>query len=125
MITVSTTLMMQLLMLLTLVRVKSSPVKFVFDVVQEDAENDDEERNDKALFDFPYPNKPETSSTTSRSRAFMPMFSMDDINNDTATDDGCINKLVMVEETEYDDVVQCNHSYDRRCHTTYVTQYQG
>merc|ERR1719237_2063783 len=31
----------------------------------------------------------------------------------------------MVEETEYDDVVQCDHSYDRRCHTTYVTNYES
>merc|ERR1711936_1312501 len=30
----------------------------------------------------------------------------------------------MVEETEYDDVVQCDHSYDKRCHTTYVTNYE-
>merc|ERR1712013_210285 len=33
----------------------------------------------------------------------------------------CIDKVEMVEETEYDDVVQCDHSYDKRCHTTYVT----
>merc|ERR1712180_475792 len=31
----------------------------------------------------------------------------------------------MVEETEYDDVVQCDHSYVRRCHTTYVTNYES
>ena len=37
----------------------------------------------------------------------------------------CVDKVEMTEETEYDDVVQCDHSYDRRCHTTYVTQYQG
>ena len=30
----------------------------------------------------------------------------------------CIDKVEMVEETEYDDVVQCDHSYYRRCHTT-------
>merc|ERR1712192_235996 len=35
----------------------------------------------------------------------------------------CIDKVEMIEETEYDEVVQCDHSYDRRCHTTYVTQY--
>jgi len=35
----------------------------------------------------------------------------------------CIDKVEMVEETEYDDVVQCDHSYDRRCHTSYVTNY--
>merc|ERR1711942_469317 len=36
-----------------------------------------------------------------------------------------IDKVEMVEETEYDDVVQCDHSYDRRCHTTYVTNYES
>jgi len=42
-------------------------------------------------------------------------------------DDGkkCIDKVVMVEETEYDDVIQCDHSYDKRCHTTYKTNYQS
>merc|ERR1712168_1702996 len=37
----------------------------------------------------------------------------------------CIDKVEMVEETEYDDVVQCEHSYDKRCHTTYVTNYES
>jgi len=37
----------------------------------------------------------------------------------------CIDKVEMVEETEYDEVVQCDHSYDRRCHTTYVTNYES
>merc|ERR1711908_23168 len=36
----------------------------------------------------------------------------------------CIDKVEMIEETEYDEVVQCDHSYDRRCHTTYVTNYE-
>merc|ERR1712168_1772024 len=42
-------------------------------------------------------------------------------------DDGkrCIDKVEMVEETEYDDVMQCDHSYDRRCHTTYTTSYES
>merc|ERR1712215_613357 len=31
----------------------------------------------------------------------------------------CIDKVEMVEETEYDDVVQCDHSYDKRCHIEY------
>merc|ERR1712025_1429771 len=39
-----------------------------------------------------------------------------------AADKKCID---MVEETEYDDVVQCDHSYDKRCHTTYVTNYES
>merc|ERR1711954_59336 len=37
----------------------------------------------------------------------------------------CIDKVGMIEETEYDDVVQCDHSYDKRCHTTYVTNYES
>merc|ERR1711915_856194 len=37
----------------------------------------------------------------------------------------CIAKVEMVEETEYDDVVQCDHSYDKRCHTTYTTNYES
>jgi len=37
----------------------------------------------------------------------------------------CIEKVEMVQETEYDEVVQCDHSYDRRCHTTYVTNYES
>ena len=42
-------------------------------------------------------------------------------------DDGkrCIDKVQMVEETVYDDVMQCDHSYDRRCHTTYTTNYES
>merc|ERR1712106_1161807 len=37
----------------------------------------------------------------------------------------CIDKVEMVEETEYDDVVQFDHAYDKRCHTTYVTNYES
>merc|ERR1712236_63585 len=37
----------------------------------------------------------------------------------------CVDKVEMVEETEYDDVVQCDHSYDKRCHTTYTTNYES
>ena len=35
----------------------------------------------------------------------------------------CIDKVEMVEEIVYDDMVTCDHSYDKRCHTTYVTNY--
>ena len=33
--------------------------------------------------------------------------------------------MEMVQEIEYDEVVQCDHSYDKRCHTTYVTNYES
>merc|ERR1712136_331783 len=36
----------------------------------------------------------------------------------------CIDKVVMVEETEYDDVVTCKHSYSEKCHTTYTTDFE-
>jgi len=37
----------------------------------------------------------------------------------------CIDKVEMVEQIEYDEVVQCDHSYDKRCHTSYVTSYES
>ena len=30
----------------------------------------------------------------------------------------------MVEETEYDDVITCQHSYSEKCHTTYTTDFE-
>jgi len=44
---------------------------------------------------------------------------------DRATGQRCIDKVEMVEETQYDEVVQCDHSYDKRCHTTYITNYES
>lgn len=32
-------------------------------------------------------------------------------------------KVMMTEETVYDDVIECHHSYDSKCHTTYKTIY--
>ena len=53
--------------------------------------------------------------------------SFDDVAGASPGADGkrCIDKVEMVEEIEYDDVVQCDHSYDKRCHTTYVTNYES
>ena len=36
----------------------------------------------------------------------------------------CIDKLVVVEETETDEQVECHHSYDQKCHTTYTTDFE-
>ena len=33
-------------------------------------------------------------------------------------------QVMMVEETVYDDVVECDHSYDRQCHTSYTTTFE-
>ena len=30
----------------------------------------------------------------------------------------------MVEELQYDEEIECHHSYDQRCHTTYSTDFQ-
>ena len=30
----------------------------------------------------------------------------------------------MIEETEYDDVITCKHSYSEKCHTTYTTDFE-
>ena len=32
---------------------------------------------------------------------------------------------MIVEQTEYDEVVTCDHSYDQRCHTSYITNYES
>lgn len=37
----------------------------------------------------------------------------------------CIDKVMMVEETVYDEVITCDHSYDERCHTSYITNYES
>ena len=37
----------------------------------------------------------------------------------------CIADIKMVEETEYDEVVQCDVSSYRRCHTSYITNYES
>jgi len=36
----------------------------------------------------------------------------------------CINKVVLETETQYDNIVECKHSYDKRCHTTFTTDYE-
>ena len=35
----------------------------------------------------------------------------------------CLNKTMLRRETEYEEIIRCDHSYDERCHTTYVTSY--
>ena len=52
---------------------------------------------------------------------------LDMINQQEPDADGqkCVNKTMMRRETEYDEVLRCDHSYDERCHTTYVTNYES
>ena len=51
---------------------------------------------------------------------------LDMINQQEPDADGrkCVNKTMMRRETEYDEVMRCDHSYDERCHTTYVTSFE-
>ena len=37
----------------------------------------------------------------------------------------CVQKVMMVEELIWDDVVTCDHSYDKRCHMTYKTSFDS
>jgi len=37
----------------------------------------------------------------------------------------CIDKVMMLEETVYDEIITCDHSYDKRCHTSYITNYES
>merc|ERR1712111_8286 len=47
-----------------------------------------------------------------------------DIGSIAAAGRRCIDKVVMVQETEYDDEITCNHSYSQKCHTTYSTDFK-
>jgi len=41
-----------------------------------------------------------------------------------AAKERCIEKVVMEQTIEYDDVITCKHSYDEKCHTTYTTDFE-
>ena len=43
----------------------------------------------------------------------------------SSTGKKCIDKVEMVQETEYDEVVTCDHSYDKRCTISYTTTYEA
>ena len=47
-----------------------------------------------------------------------------DIGTIAAAGERCVDKVVMVQETEYDDEILCKHSYSERCHITYKTDYE-
>jgi len=58
-------------------------------------------------------------------QGFEPRVDFDAVASSRPGNDGkrCIDKVDIIEETEYDEIIQCNHSYDSRCHTTYLTAY--
>ena len=39
-------------------------------------------------------------------------------------DKRCVQKVVMEEKIEYEDVVECEHSYDKRCFTSLSTVFK-
>eukprot|EP00096_Caligus_rogercresseyi_P009919 TRINITY_DN346_c0_g1_i7.p1 TRINITY_DN346_c0_g1~~TRINITY_DN346_c0_g1_i7.p1 ORF type:complete len:382 (-),score=97.95 TRINITY_DN346_c0_g1_i7:466-1611(-) len=45
------------------------------------------------------------------------------LNNIAQAGERCVEKVIMVEEVQFDDAIECHHSYDKRCHTTYTTDY--
>jgi len=48
-----------------------------------------------------------------------------DIGTIAAAGERCIDKVVIVEETEYEEHIECHHSYSERCHTTYTTDFEA
>jgi len=43
----------------------------------------------------------------------------------SASGQKCIDKIITEEEIEYDEVYECNHSYNKRCTTSYTTTYEA
>merc|ERR1711922_40266 len=84
-------------------------------------------RNEKSLLQtFPFNAENGQAAAQPRPIARVPQQSLQASPSRPGSDGKkCIDKVEMVEETEYDETVQCDHSYDRRCHTTYVTNYES
>jgi len=37
----------------------------------------------------------------------------------------CVDKIEQVEEIEYDELEECHHTYDKKCQTSYATEYES
>ena len=48
-----------------------------------------------------------------------------DVTVDPNTGRKCIKKMMLTEYTDYTDVMTCVHKSEKRCHTTYVTDFKG
>ena len=40
------------------------------------------------------------------------------------TNERCVDKIVFVNETEYDEVITCDHTYSEKCHATFKTDFE-
>ena len=52
---------------------------------------------------------------------------LDDLNDNGTPDDNglvCVQKVMMIQETKYDEVMTCVHKYQQRCHNTFTTVYE-
>jgi len=47
------------------------------------------------------------------------------INEVAKAKERCIDKVEDVEEIVFEEVEECTHSYDKKCHTSYVTEYES
>ena len=44
--------------------------------------------------------------------------------NKKDTNERCVDKIVFVNETEYDEVITCDHIYSEKCHATFKTDFE-
>ena len=44
--------------------------------------------------------------------------------NKKDTNERCVDKIVFVNETEYDEVITCDHTYSEKCHATFKTDFE-
>lgn len=47
-----------------------------------------------------------------------------DLANVAKAGERCVEKVMMVEETVFEESIECHHSYSKKCHTSYVTSYE-
>ena len=50
---------------------------------------------------------------------------MPDLGEVAQAGERCVEKVMMIEETTYDDQIVCHHSYSTKCHITYITDYEA